>query len=242
MSKAVRSLIIAFSVFCAFMLAVFLIQLLVLNSGDGSGAAGSPDPSGASPTGSGPSHWSPPSESPAGQGATDPSGDAASPGLDEPGSAPPEREGTVYSFDMPGDQKLVLFVEEDTEGQQFSFKASDSEDDICVLDYNGNGTAGLELRYLYLPDGVRAYAETSLDKYVGEGGTRFLGDAAIRASGLRGAAVAAALDRLTYEAWIYSFSDVGYSEVGVEIVIYYQNPLQMNVLYEIIDTLELVAK
>jgi len=143
---------------------------------------------------------------------------------------------------MAGNRELTLFVKEDFEGQQFAFSEPDSEEVFCVLDYKGNGTAGIELRYASLPDGTRAYAGDLLDEYVGEGGTAVTGEAPVRGSSLGGTAVTGEKDGMIYEAWVCSFADAGFSNTGVVIIIYYQNDLQKNALYEILDSLEMIPE
>jgi len=243
MSTTIKNIIVAFTVVCAFAFAVFLIQLLVLNSGtDGDDKGSPPLNSVSSPDDETPSPWKPTTS-----GNTQPDAETASgspetsDGGDLEGSQP-EPEGTLYSFEMPGGMALTLFVKEETQEQQFSFiepDDPDSEDELGTLDFNGNGKAALELRYVFVKESVREYAEESLDKYIESGGTSVLGETPIRGSGLRGVAVTGTLDRLTYEGWIYSFEDIGFNDVGFEIVIYYQNPLQQNALYDILDTLKI---
>ena len=242
MSKAIKNLLIAFTVLCAFVFVIFLIQLLVLNSGNGVGPEESQSVSGAPATGGG----SPTPGQPGTTGNTSPEGSSPSGGLEPSGNTDPEGsqaepDGTIYEFEMPEDLKLTLFVKEETREQQFSYIEYESEDEPYVLKFNGNGTAALELRYAFLKDGIGAYAAESLDKFVGSGGTEVIGETTIRGSGLRGTAVTATKDRMTYEGWIYSFSGIGLDDVGFEIVIYYTNDLQKNALYDILDTLKMVS-
>jgi len=77
---------------------------------------------------------------------------------------------------------------------------------------------------------------------VGEGETAVLGETPIRGSGIRGTSVTGSMEKTTYEAWICSFADVGSVDTGIAIIIYYDNPLQKNALYEILDTLKFVQR
>ena len=242
MSKVVKNLLFAFTIICAFALAIFLIQLLVLNSGSGESSGENPSPSAPLTTGNG----SPSPSAPTNTGSARP--ETASPsGSSNPSGSQnteePRADGTTYEFDMPGGRtKLVLFVEEESEGQQFDFIEPDPENEgeLGVLSFKGNGTAALELHFSFLPDGVITYAEESLDRYVGSDGSVVIGDTPVGGSSLRGISVTGTKDRLTYEAWILSFSDIGFDDVGLDIVIYYQNPLQRDALYAIVDSMEMI--
>ena len=245
MSKTVKNILVAFTIVCAFTFAVFLVQLLVLNSGNTTNpgnAGNTPSVSGPSPPGS----ETPPSWQPTSSGNRRPEGEN-SPDSPEPSASPdqelsqPEPEGTWYGFEMPGDLEMTLFVKEETKEQQFSYiePEPDLDAELGALSYNGNGTAALELRYVFLRGSAAEYAGDSLDKYVGVDGTTVLGESPIRSSGLQGVAVAGTYERLTFEGWIYDFSSYGWSDVGVEIVVYYQNPLQQNALYDILDSIKI---
>jgi len=249
MSKTVKNLLVAFTVVCAFTFAVFLIQLLVLNSGSAgnAGSTGNPGNAGSTPVTSGTppaESETPPSWQPTSSGNTKPDGENSPDGAepsDNTGQegAQQEPDGTWYGFEMPEGLELAFFVKEEIREQQFSYiePESDLEAELGALRYNGNGTAALELRYVFLRGTVAEYAEDSLDKYVGAGGTTVVGDSPIKNSGLRGTAVAGTYERLTFEGWIYDFSSYGVSNVGVEIIVYYQNPLQQNALYDILDSM-----
>jgi len=142
---------------------------------------------------------------------------------------------------MPDDMKLVMYVDEDL----FSFDDMDSEDILGVFTFLGSGRAALQIRFAYIPQGARAFAGSFLDEFIDSGAITVGSEEPIRYSQLHGVYVSGIGDGEIYEAWIYSFTGEDMDSAGLAFVIHYQDDqqkdLQRNVLYEVLNTLEMVS-
>jgi len=235
MGKIGKNLLIGFTLICMIVFAVFVIELLVINSGSGR------SPESEAPPSEGAIEDEPGASS--GQqtvpGAVRPADPGQSPDTDQlEGAEPPP--GTRFELEMPDDMILVMYVDEDL----FSFNEMDSEDVLGVFTYLGSGKATLQIRFAYIPQGARVFAESFLNEFIGSGRSSVGDEDSIRYSQLHGVYVTGVGDGEIYEAWIYSFPGAEAENAGLAFVINYQDDqqkdLQKNVLYEILDTLDMV--
>ena len=234
-----KNLIFAFTIICAFVFVVFSIQLLALNSGRD--ADTSPPPASSKPSGG---KTSPGQASPSGSGQAGGANQSGGQGGDasgDPGDAPAGPVGTPYEIPLSNRLALTLYVNEDPEVPTFEYIESEADGGICTLKYLGDGAAALEFRYVQLPHGALARAQDYLEEFFEVEGSSVRGEEPIKNSPLEGVAVKGELGSLTYEAWIHSFADIGANDTGLAVIISYQNPLQMNVLYAVLDTMALAG-
>ena len=214
------------------MFVIFSVELLVLNRGNGGITAVTPPASGNTPAGTG----SPASGQPAVTGNKPPASPDTSQNTSQPGESEQEPEGTRFELDMAEGMKLVLYVNEEI----FEYTEMEGEEGVCAFTYKGNGTAALELRFTYLKQGAVVRAVDYLNEFFECSSSTVQGETAIWGSQLRGVAVTGTKDRITYEAWIHSFADIGIDDAGLAVIIYYQNDIQRDNLHLILDTLEMV--
>ena len=225
-----------FTILCALLLIVFSIELILLNrasdngdsrSGDaGQSLSGSPSP------GSGNGDANPGSPGPGSTGPTAGTEETAQAG----GTTPPPPRGTRHERLMPDDTHLVFYVDD----ALFEHTETELEDILDVFTFRGEGTAGLEISFVFMPLGVSAYADSFLEVNYNVGGTTVHGEELIKRSPLRGVFAAGMRNETTYEAWIYTFSNPEFDNMGVSFVIHFQNETQRSALYSILDSLEMV--
>ena len=237
MNKITMNLLVVFTIVCAIVLIVFTVELVLLNN-DGDGGANAPSLSNVSPPGdeNGPdepetANTEPPDD-PDQAGDIDTDGDASTPVTQRP---PPL--GKRYELPMTDDgKKLIIFAEEEL----FDYEESEKWD----FTFKGQGNASLEIAYDYVtpPGGIDGLAETFLNEYL-DGGESTVGELGpIADSLLRGIFVTGKNDGITYEAWIHEPLDGGEFGLTVVFVINYENETQKNVLYELLDTMEMATE
>ena len=225
MSKTVKNLLLIFTLICAIVLVVFVIELIVVNKDNGAAEKAAAPPRNASAeTSESPS--SPP-PSPAGAGA--PSVTNTNTGTQA--KQPDKQAGKRYELLYPGGETLVLYADEEL----FELYEMDSGD---IFIYLGGGNASLEICPAYAPNGAEACAETFLDGYL-EGNESFVsGMSNIKRSELSGVFVSGVNGDETFEAWIQDMADSS-DDMGMAFIIRYKNNDQKNALYAVLDTLEL---
>jgi len=238
MGKMGKNLLIGFTLLCAIVFAVFVIELLVINSGSDRREEGGQQSAGSTPGGD----TGPASGQQVIPGAVRPAEPGQSPDAESPDGTLSPPPGTRFELEMPDDMMLIMYVDEEL----FSFDEVDSEDILGVFTYLGSGKAALQVRFAYMPQGAGAFAESFLDEFLDDGKITVGGEESIRYSQLHGIYVSGVGDGEMYEAWIYSFSGADVEDVGLVFVIHYQDSLsewhdlQKNVLYEILNTLDMV--
>ena len=240
MSKTGKNLLIAFTLVCMIVLIIFTVELLILNK-DNNG-----DSNGISNGGSNGGSENESSMSESVPSEADNSADISllSPSDNEPSSEITDNQpsdsalpnaGTRYSLmitssDLPNNL-LVWYVDEEL------FECTDNDPDQ-VFSYLGEGTASLEIRVVYIPQGAETYAESYLNRYLDGNESYVSGIGQIRQSLIDGVFVSGVNDGETFEAWIHSIPDDP-NYMGVAFVIRYSNNDQRNALYTILDTLDL---
>lgn len=225
MNSTIKKIIVIFTILCALFLVVFSVELILINRNQEEGDSGPAISGGAQP------EDGENGEEPGTTGGDQP-GAAAGNGTSAPaGGTPPVPAGTRHDRMMPDDMELVFYVEEG----QFEHTMSEQEDVIDYFSYRGAGAAGLEIRFVFMPHGVSAFANTFLEIDYGAQEITTGGEETIRRSRLRGYFASGTRDGTTYEAWIYT----GFEDMGLAFIINYEDQAQRNALNVILDTLEM---
>ena len=238
MNKIVKNLLIVFTLLCAIVLAVFFVELIILNRSSG----GDED---------GPSMSDSSSENPGDETA----------GSGTPGTDTPEEPGQNGD---PDQSEIVDIPEEPTQppvGKRYELPMSDETKTLIIyaeeelfeyavnefdweFRYSGSGKASLVIAYDYVtpPAGINDLAATFLTNYLNGGESTVIGKGQIGASQLSGIHVVGEADKETYEVWIHEPFDG--SEFGntVTFVINYENETQKNVLYDLLDTMKMLTE
>jgi len=231
MNKIIKRIILIFTVICAMVLIVFSVELILLNrdaenEDAGPSVSGSPSPGNDNNgTGRGEPEASPPAAA---------NGSGESPSSAEP--APPPK-GTRIERLMPDDSNLVFYVDEES----FTHTVTEMEDILDVFVFKGDGTADMEIRFVFMPLGVRAFADSFLKVNFEVEDSSTYGEESIRHSTLRGVFTSGTKSGTFYETWIYTFSDPEFDDMGIAFVINFQNETQRNALYDILDSLDMIS-
>ena len=234
MNKTIKRVIVVFTILCAVLLIVFSLELILINRDTEKGNA-EPSQSGNQPVGNGSSSQG---AEPSGTNSPDTEnsdGDTAPTGGSQP--PPPPPVGTRYERLMPDDSDLVFYVD----GDYFNHTETELEDILDIFTYRGSGTAGLEIRFVFMPQGVSAYAENFLELNFGVADASVEGEETISRSRLRGTFASGTGNGTTYETWVYTFSNPEFDNLGVIFLINYQNETQRSALYTILDSLDMVS-
>jgi len=224
MNKTVKNLILVFTLICAIVLVIFIIELITLNknTGDGEPAAAESKnmPAGII-------------ESSANL-LPSPAGNMSSPkGTSDARSQSQAQEtGKRYELLYSLTETLVLYADEEL----FEHEEMDSGDKFVFAD---DENVSLEICPAYIPNGTEACAETFLDGYL-DGNESFVsGMSNIKRSALSGVFVSGVNGGETFEAWIHNITN-GPGDTGLAFVIRYSDNEQKNALYAVLDTLELI--
>ena len=252
MSKTVKNIVLGFTLLSAILLAVFCIELVILNwdKGDGGeehtisntlppGAGGITDDPEAMETGqSGQDGENHETNGEAGEGEGEGEGE------DEDGSAPtpedrrPPQGSRRFELMMLDDENvLVLYADE----ALFELTAGETDWTFSLI---GNSSAALEIVSDFVPpQGVDALAEIILLQYLEDGGgePKVGGEQQIGQSTLEGVYVSGEKNEETYEAWIYGPLAGGENGLAVVFIINYETEEQKTALYAIIDTFEMIS-
>jgi len=208
-------------------LIVFTIELILLNRSVDDGDS-EPALSGSAP------------DNADGNGDTE-TADASPPGTANNGGpgtsaeAPPTPTGTMHVRLMPNDMDLVFYVD----ANLFEHTLTEQEDIIDVFSLRGDGTATLDIRFVFMPQGINSYADNFLEVDFGAQVSASQGEESIRRSPLRGVFASGTMNDTTYEAWIYRFADPELENLGLAFIINFQNETQRNALYAVLDSLEI---
>lgn len=231
MNKILKNVIIGFSMLCVVVFIVFLVEMMIINSEGGD--VPDPEPSKAGETSSG-GITKPTGGQPSGPGAQGGDGTTDSPG--EPDNSRPPPTGRRYELEVSEGVMLVLYSDEDL----FSYEDLESEEIIGVFTYKGSGAAALEVRLVYMQQGVNTFATNFLSVNYEIVGSSVLGEGQIRNSVLRGVLVTGEKEQVSYEAWIHVFADAEVEGTGFALVIDYENEMQKLNLYEMLDSIDLI--
>ena len=237
MNKTIKKVIVIFTILCALLLIVFSIELILLNrnaeNGDARNGNAEPSLSGTPPPGNSSGNGNPGSPETGSSGSAAGTEGTASAG----GTAPPTPAGARHERLMPDDANLVFYVDDEL----FEHTETELEDILDIFSFRGEGTAGLEISFVFMPIGVSAYADSFLEMNYNVGGTTVYGAESIKRSTLRGVFATGMRNETTYEAWIYTFSDPEFDNMGISFVIHFQNETQRSALYSILDSLEMAS-
>lgn len=234
MSKTVKSVVVVFTILCALFLIIFSAELILLNR-DSDNSNGEPDPAGSVTAGNGNNGADKNPARGEGNSHADAVGGGASGSAD--GLRQPAPTGTRNEQTMPGDMKLVYYVDD----ALFKHTETELEDVIDELSFIDGGPAGFEIRFVFMPQGVNVFAEDFLEVNFGVGDSSVESEEPIRHSPLRGVFVSGAKNETYYESWIYKFSDPEINDLGLMFIINFQNEDQRSALHGILDTLEMVS-
>jgi hypothetical protein len=239
MSKTIKNLLIVFTLLCTIAVVVFTVELLILNRGGGDGET-DPALSDNQPSAGGGSAGG--EQAQAGEGPTESTGQPGETGQQadngQPDGPRPPPTGTMNERLMPGNNTRLVFY---TDGEVLDHTMSESEDILDIFSLKTDQTSRLEIRFAFFPHDVREFAGRILYDYIDRGISGVGDEVPIRRSSISGVFVSGENNGVTYEAWIYSFSDHGYDDIGLAFIINYRNDEQRDALYAVLDTLEMVT-
>ena len=226
MSKAVKNLLLVFTLVCLIVLVVFTVELFLLNRNGGDVGEVGPQLSAGVSDDAATAPESPPPSPP--DNTTEPTN------TEEPPTETPVRPvGRRYDMLVSSDRMLVWHVDEEL----FEYTHMDSG---VMFTYADDEGASLEICPAHIPYGAEERAETFLDGYL-EGNESFVGGIGpIRNSELTGVFVSGVKDGETFEAWIYDIED-DLGDMGVAFIIRYWNDEQKNALYDILDSISVTT-
>jgi len=237
-NKTVKSIILVFTILCVIVLLIFSVELIRQNRNtETTPGDGGPSVSG-DPAGNGEDHEQEDKDPPSSANGGDDNGGNADVVDERPGAGGqrPAPTGTRYEEPVTRNSKLVFYVD----NQLFEFFDPELDEGLFLFTFRGDGLAEIHIRFVPVPLDIKAYAGGYLatdfevrDTVVGEvdyiGLTQLLG---VKASGSR--------DGSNFDVWIHRFTEAGYEDIGLAFVISYQNDAQRDMLYDIINSMEIV--
>jgi len=234
MNKTVKNLLLVFTLICAIVLIVFIIELFIVNRDSDDGGESVLSASDITPAETEKS----PEMQPLALASNSPSS-ANKENLPQESTTRPA--GKRYDLLYTHTESLVLYADEEL----FDYNAE--LEMAAMFSYKDDDTASLLICFDTYPQGAEKRAETFLDGYL-DGNESFVsGMGPIRHSSLTGVFVSGVNNGETFEAWIHSIpgndSDVSNDDnddIGLEFVIRYKDNEQKNALYAILDTLEII--
>lgn len=219
MKSILKNLYTALTGVCAVAIVVFLIQLIVINSGTEAREPGSVVSEG--------------SASQAGEGQ-DGEGEDDNPfgGYEPPPTFRPPPQGTRHEIlvDVENGDVLVIYAEED----KFDFV----EDELSWrFEYKSGGNAVLEICFWALTSqSVGTDAEAFLNSRVEGGGAEYKGRQQIIDSDLTGYCAQAQTGGITYEAWLYSLSG---NDLAIAFIIHYEFNGPRDDMYTVLSSMSI---
>jgi len=220
MANISKKLFLALSLACVIAIVVFLIQLIVINSGV------EPRQPNANISGE-----NPPNRDNENPGSTENPGNNESPSPSPTTRPPPQGQRNEVIVDA--EKILVLY----TRPELFTQIRNDFD---WLFQYTGGGIAGLELSFAFIsPQNVMADAEAFLNRKTSGTGADYKGDLLILDTQIRGYHVTAIEGGVTYEAWLHQMQG---SDLALVFYIYYSNIEQRDALYEVLNTISFEAR
>jgi len=222
MSKTQKKILVGFTIMCALVCFVFVVQLVALNrKGDDltdTSLSASEDHSRNTD-----------------EPADNNDGNIAGSG-DQPIQTAFMPTGKRYELPYTVAQNLVLYADDE-------LFAHDSQLEMAEkFTYADGDEASLLIHFISFPLGVQSEAETFLDGYL-EGNQSFVhGLVPIRWSSLTGVYVTGVKGNETFEVWLHSIPDGdadASNDIGMAFVIRYMSNEQKNALFTILDSIEL---
>jgi hypothetical protein len=219
-----KNLYLALTFACVIALIVFIIQLIVLNTGV------EPREPGQTVSG-GPQGETDPDSDTDGEDPDDEgeNGESEGEGPNQPIPRPPP-QGTRREIRVAGDTNLVIYAREEL----FDFTVNELD---WLFEYTGVGAASLEISFIDVSTrGITAEAEAFLNSRSGSSESVSGGELAIQGSGIIGYQVSVRHAGISYEAWIH---DMENTDLALVFLINYQNDEQRDALYEVLSTMDI---
>ena len=242
-NKTVKNIIMGFTLLCAIMLIIFAVELIRQNrdseaaGGGESSVSGDRQPGGGGgqDAGDGGQGEDAPDggEGNAGGNAGGDGGDGGDRG--QAGNQRPTPTGTRHEVLLPGNMKLVLYLDKEL----FELSESELGNTVAVIAIKGSGTAEIEINYIELDREIGAYAARYLQTDYGVDNPVAGEEDNIGLSALRGIKSEGIGGGKHYEAWIYKFPNPIEYNPGLAFVLVYENTALKDALYEIINSLEI---
>jgi len=224
MGSISKKLFLALSLVCVIGIIVFLIQLIVINSGveprqpnsNISGGSSSGQENAGSGTGESPGN--------SGEGSNTEGNGASQPTI----RPPPQGQRNEIMVDT--NTMLVLYARTEL----FSLVRNDFD---WVFQYTAGGIAGLNISFTFIsPQNAATEAETFLNRHTNGTGADYKGDLYVLDTSVRAYHVTTADAGVTYEAWLHQMPG---SDLALALVINYSNTEQRDALYEVLGTISL---
>jgi len=219
MGNIKKNLFLALTFSAVIAIIVFLVQLIVINSGveprqpSGVIEGNTPD------TGN---------ENPGGEDPGDNNGDNT---ITDPTNRPVQTgQRNEILINSNPDINLIIY----TRTELFNLIHNDLS---WRFEYTGGGSAGLEIDFVLIsPQGAAIDSEAFLNRHIGGTGAEYKGDQPIQNSSIKGFHVTASSSGVNYEAWIHQMSG---SDLALALVINYSNIDQRDALYGILSSIDI---
>jgi len=226
MSSISKKLFLALSLACAIGIIVFLIQLIVINSGVEPRQPNSNISGGSSSEQENPGTGSNDRPGDNGEGS-----DTEGSGSNQPTIRPPP-QGQRNEITVDTDSKLVLY----TRPELFSLVRNDFD---WVFQYTAGGIAGLNISFTFIsPQNAATDAEAFLNRHTNGTGADYKGDLYVLDTSVRAYHVTTQDGGVTYEAWLHQMPG---SDLALALIINYSNTEQRDALYEILGSISFEA-
>jgi hypothetical protein len=228
MNRTGKALLLLLAFVCVIVLIIFSVELFLINS-DSDDAADADTTAPAAEV-----QDDDPDEAPSDEEEYNDEDDP-----DEQQNEPPEDNsiptpiGTRFSIQMPGpgEMSLILYANE----EQFEHYESELSDTFTYL---GSGDASFEIRMIQMQEGPEAFAEDFLEVNFEVEDSTMEGVQPVGNSSLFGILVTGELEDEHYYVWIYSIP--GTADLGLALILNYEDETQRSALEIVIDTLVLV--
>jgi len=215
MGSITKKLFLVLSFACVIAIIVFLIQLIVINSGV------EPRQPNANISADNPPNRD--NENPGNEGNP---GSNESPSPSPTTRPPPQGQKNEVLIDT--DKILVLYTRPEL------FTQIRNEFD-WLFQYTGGGIAGLEISFTFIsPQNVMAEAEAFLNRHTNGTGADYKGDLFVPDTQVRAYHVTTTEGGVTYEAWLHQMPG---SDLALVFLINYSNNEQRDALYEVLGTI-----
>jgi len=237
LSRITKNLLVGFTLLCAVVLAVFCVELVLLNSEDYAGRPGAslsnglPDGDEENSNGSEAADAEPPDDSEPPEENGD--GDDEPPNEDDTPS-----KGTLFEMDMLDNVNTVtLYANEEI----FEYSWGEA---LWTFTYLGDGKASLEVSIgLLTPQGGTSGLTKELAVHYLDDESPAAFERRIADSLARGVYISGEKNGETYEMWVHG-PLVGGNDSHARAVVFvanYQNEEQRAAIYDVLDTLEVVS-
>ena len=221
MSKAVKNLLLSFTLVSIIILIIFVIELVIVNreaKDDGN--------SRTSVSNNTPAETE---ENSAGTPLLLTNNATAPAERESPSSESHQPTGTQCKLQYSISESLILYYDEELFEHNSELEMADE------FTYKDGQSASLMILFKAIPLGAKKTAESVLDGYL-DGNVSDIGsEGPIGRSALTGEYVTGVNNGETFEAWVHTVSD----NIGRVFIVRYSDDEQKNALYAILDTLEL---